>query len=341
MKILLFTDNHFCEYSSIVRQLGEKYSVRLENQIQSINYVEDFAIKQNCEKVICLGDFFDKPNLSDIEITALKDIKWSNIEHYFIVGNHESSVNGLKYNSTKILEKSNFHIISEVSLIKVDNRNLVFIPYILESDRKSLKEYLNELNITDNTSIVFSHNDIKDLQMGAFKSEEGFKVKDIEDNCSLFLNGHIHNGGKIASNGYNLGALTGQNFGNDSFKYKYGFFILDTDTLKLEFYENPFALNFYKIDIEKKKDIENLSTLKANSVISIRCIESLLDESKKAIINNVNIIANKIVVLKDVSDSVVSIESLKVDHISKFASFCKEKIENTEILNQELSKICN
>ena len=37
MKVLLYTDNHFSQYSSILRNRGERYSIRLENQIKSIN----------------------------------------------------------------------------------------------------------------------------------------------------------------------------------------------------------------------------------------------------------------------------------------------------------------
>ena len=36
-KILVFADNHFCERVSIVNKFGLKYSVRLENQIATMN----------------------------------------------------------------------------------------------------------------------------------------------------------------------------------------------------------------------------------------------------------------------------------------------------------------
>lgn len=37
MKIALFTDNHFCERCSIITGYGTKYSLRLENQIKTLN----------------------------------------------------------------------------------------------------------------------------------------------------------------------------------------------------------------------------------------------------------------------------------------------------------------
>ena len=41
MRILIYTDVHFSQYSSIIRSRGKKYSTRLENLINSINNVKD------------------------------------------------------------------------------------------------------------------------------------------------------------------------------------------------------------------------------------------------------------------------------------------------------------
>lgn len=75
MKILLYTDVHVSEFSSIIRSMGEKYSTRLENLIASINWAEKIATENNCDEIICLGDFFDKPELNSSELTAMKEIK--------------------------------------------------------------------------------------------------------------------------------------------------------------------------------------------------------------------------------------------------------------------------
>lgn len=37
MRYLIYTDNHFCETSSIVQKFGSKYTVRIENQLKSLN----------------------------------------------------------------------------------------------------------------------------------------------------------------------------------------------------------------------------------------------------------------------------------------------------------------
>ena len=57
MKILIYTDNHFCEKFSIITKMGDKFTQRLENQIKSINWAEDLAYKNGCQYVICINCF--------------------------------------------------------------------------------------------------------------------------------------------------------------------------------------------------------------------------------------------------------------------------------------------
>ena len=344
MKILLFGDNHFSTTSSIIRGRGEKYSLRLENQIQSLNWVEETAKNNNCKMIICLGDFFDKSTLTDEELTALKEIKWNeSLPHYFIVGNHESSVNGLAYNSTKALERENFYIIDKPSDLKIDNTYIHLLPYIIESDRKPLNEYFNfDKNFKN---IVLSHNDIYGLQMGKFKSQTGFDINEIDSLCDLYINGHIHNGGNFSKHGYNLGNLTGQNFSEEAFVYKHCIAILDTETLQLEFFENPYAFNFYKITVLNEFEMNTLANLLTwttanhNSIIAFKINEEYLNNVKNIIKQKSNILTYKITINKIVTE-LNTIDNLSINHLDKFIEFCKEKINNTDILEQELQKVC-
>ena len=180
MRIAIATDNHFCERSSILTKYGTKYSLRLENQLASINWVEQLAKTENCDMIVCLGDFFDKPQLTDQEITALQDINWAeDIPHYFLVGNHESEENDLQYSSTKVLEGNNRYIIDKPSLYQILDVELAFLPYIVESNKQPLESYFpqNGLNLP---RILFSHNDILGLQMGPVVSKIGFSIEEIE-----------------------------------------------------------------------------------------------------------------------------------------------------------------
>lgn len=348
MKFLIFSDLHFCEYSSILRKDDIQYSVRLNNLIKTMNWVEATAIENNCDRVISLGDFFDKPDLNSREITALKEIKWSNIPHTFLVGNHEASAKSLAYNSVNVLKSYGFDIIEKATVELFPDSSILYVPYFLENDRKTLTEYWSivpQSELDKCKKIVFSHNDVKGIQYGSFLSTNGFDITDIEMNCDLFLNGHLHNGLKFCKNGINIGNTTGQNFSEDAFKYSHDIFILDTVANTVESIENPFAFNFYKLEINVLADLEILSSLKSQSVLSIKCKDYLLDDLKSAINKNSDkIIESRIITTFDSVDITTPSEtiskSLSIDYLSRFVEFCLLKIENTQILQDELAEIC-
>jgi hypothetical protein len=173
-------------------------------------------------------------------------------------------------------------------------------------------------------------------------SKTGFTVEEIEANCDLFINGHLHNGQFISSKIVNLGNLTGKDFGEDAFKHSHNVAILDTKTLELTFIENPHAFNFYKVQIENINDLNVLDTLKNNAVVSIKCDAALLDATKSKISANTNIIDSRLIITKafeDVSESHSAVE-LSVDHMARFIECCRANIEDTALLNEEINEIC-
>jgi len=345
LKLLVYADNHFCEKCSIINGYGTQYTLRLENQIASLNWVENYAIDRGCDAIVCLGDFFDKSQLTDQELTALRDIKWSNLPHYFIVGNHESDHNTLQYSSTKALEISDkYSIISTPTEIKFDDVVLRFLPYIIESDRKQLTEYFEKKD-SNNKTILFSHNDLRGIQMGPIMSRTGFNPDEFQEVCDLCLNGHLHNGIKINDCIYNLGNLTGRDFGEDAVRYKHNVAFIDTNALaSMEFIENPVAFNFYKLDLFDARSLNILTELKDNAVLSIRCDKSLLAQLREDIKNlGSKVVEFRLIATQD-SASISSgktpdISSLTVDHHTKFAECCKEKLGVTPVLEAELAEI--
>lgn len=288
MKILIYTDNHFCSNSSIIRKNGEKYSIRLENQIKSVNWAEQLGIEKNCDMVIHLGDFFDKSELTAQELTALKEIKWNYLPHYFLVGNHEMGSADLQYNSLNALSKIG-KIINEPYYMSGFGCRIIFLPYILETNRKPLQYYIDsaigdswETQEVKNT-IILSHNDICGLQYGQYISKQGFDVQEIYDSCNLFINGHLHNQTQINDKMLNLGNLTGQNFSEDAFKYSHCVAILDTDTLKIDLINNPYAFNFYKIEINNDNDLSIFNKLISPAIITVSAPVDLIDKLKQYI----------------------------------------------------------
>lgn len=340
IKILVFGDCHWSTYSSILRKRGLNYSIRLHNLIDSINWVEEQARENHVDIIVGLGDFFDKESLNSEEITALKEIMWSNKFHYFLIGNHEMGRNDLFYSSTQIFDKYNFKIIDE-SIIKFfaqTTSNIVFIPYTLNPNKDILDKILENCN-KENKTIIFSHNDIAGIQLGQFISKSGFEIDDIENCCDLFINGHLHNGTKITDKIINLGNLTGQNFSEDASKYSHNIMVLDTETLKYELIENPFAINFYKLDAVNLTP--NLYALKNNSVITLKCYEKDVQYWKDEIANNSNIIESRIIIEKNKEDKEdINNDLTSSDHIEEFKKYVVANIGSTDLILEELLEVC-
>lgn len=351
MKLLICGDVHMCKSSSLIVRRGTKHSKRLENCINTINWVEKTAIQYNCDAVVYLGDFFDKPVLDEQVLTALPDIVWQNIPKYFIVGNHDTADRIVVCSSVAVLknaiEENCFsaaaarHIINMPETVTVGNTDLVFLPYISEADRQPFKSYLND---NSNKKIVFSHNDLAGINYGVAVSQIGFDVKEIKNNCDMFINGHLHNGEWIVKNKVrNLGNITGQNFGEDATRYNHKVMIIDTDTLAFEDIENPYAFNFYKLEINDRSDFNKLDTLKNNAVISVKCKDTLVEDLKTKIAETSTIAESKVTPYKDpLSDESTEIISLdfKVDHLKKLQECCEEKIGKSAVLDAELAEIC-
>lgn len=348
MNVLIYSDTHFSQDSSIIRSMGEKYSTRLEYLIKSLNWAEELAKKEHCVYIFNLGDTFDKPNLNAQELTALKEVKWAHMPHYILVGNHDSNVNSLKYSSAEIFKSFNafgydqFKVISKPTMFSNNGTfsQFLLLPYITEDNRKELKEYCKWNDYSN--KVILSHNDIKGIQLGKFISQDGFDIKDIENNCELFLNGHLHNSSHITDKIVNVGNLCGMNFSEDGFKYSHGCWILDTDNLKLTFYENPYSLNFYKIEINEKYPSLASFSLKNNAVLMIKCERKYQESLKKELENRKDIVASKVIVYDEniVNNIENTVKIEKVDYLKTFNDFILDSLGNNDIIRDELSRIC-
>lgn len=179
--------------------------------------------------------------------------------------------------------------------------------------------------------------------MGAAVSQTGYTIEELEANGTVCINGHLHNGKKISDKVLNLGNLTGKDFGEDAFVYRHCALILDTDTFDVKFEENPFAFNFYKLTFANEKDLGQLDLLKDNAVISCTAAKSISQELKKRISSCKKIIAPRVIISHETVETSASadIEDLRSgDHLQKLIECCHEKLDNTEILEFELSEIC-
>lgn len=348
MKLLIYADPHWSSYSSIVRSRGEKYSTRLENLIKTMSWIEVEAITRGCDTVVCLGDFFDKSELNSEEVTALQEVGWNELPHWFIVGNHEMGRGNLEHSSSHLFSLlPTASVIDEVKFYNTNDTTIVSIPYILESNRKPLKEYLGNYPLKENV-IILSHNDIAGIQMGQFVSTTGFSIEEIEENCNLFLNGHLHNDTEIGKKIINVGNITGQNFSEDAFAHSHKAFILDTDEKSLVPIINPHAMNFYKVDltdcrpiIDDKNIQDALSSLKYPAVVTIKINPDINFIVRDLLTTCENVIECRLIT--DGTKGAEPIESISneinLDHIQKFQMYVMENIGKDELTLNELERV--
>jgi DNA repair exonuclease SbcCD nuclease subunit len=236
----------------------------------------------------------------------LQEVKWANLPHYFLVGNHEMGINDLSFSSAHLLKMvPKAKVISKPYYEAGFGYRFIFLPYILESNRKDLLNHINEA-IGDSwetqevkKTIIFSHNDIKGIRYGQYESKVGFDIKEIDDHCDLYINGHLHNQQQISKKILNLGNLTGQNFSEDAEKFSHCIGILDTESLEIELINNPYALNFYKVEVLDQNDFKKFDNCKENAVITIKTYQSLVTEIKNYL-QDKNIICYRIITIPQI-----------------------------------------
>ena len=213
------------------------------------------------------------------------------------------------------------------------------LPYTFDENRSPLSDICEKYASKYTHTVMCSHNDLK-ITYGQYSSTVGYSIAEIEANCDLFINGHIHNGSAISNKIINIGNLTGQNFSEDAFIYHHCIMILDTDTMHYDFYENPYALNFYKID-GKDNLIKHIDSCK-NAVISINVCESDYDETISLLKNSTDVVAYRITVTKEsLSNAVKDGKELHCDdHLEQFKNYIIDNMGSNDAVLYELSEIC-
>lgn len=351
MRVLIVGDVHFKDYTSIIRKRGVEYSRRLENCINSINWVEEQAEEYKCDRVVYLGDFFDQAELNSEEVTALKEIQWSSIPHQVIVGNHELGRADGSYSTTQLFSLlPNFEVIDKPKVDVGFGYYFLYLPYIFERDRKSIREYFND-SFNGNSFVtqevkhlfIFSHNDLKGVNYGAFESKEGFELEDIKENCAVCFNGHIHNNGEVVPDRIiNVGNLTGQNFNEDATRYDHKIYILDVQGSDYKVYQavNPYAYNFYKIEVNDERSLSKLK-FKPHSIVSAKCIEHLVPELKNLFNSSKDIEEYRVItVIEDRDSSVEEINQLNTtDYLQQFKNYIIEKLGTGDSVVKELQEV--
>lgn len=260
MKVALITDTHFGFKKG--NQDYHDFFLKFYNDI-----FFPTLKKKKIKHVIHLGDVFDiRRNIDFWSLNwARKNIfnplEEKGITMDMMVGNHDAFYkNTLEINSLEalLLEYSNLNVYSEPSEVILDGRKVVYLPWICDQNEE---QSVNILRDTD-AEVVLGH-----LEMQGFKTNPTYicnhgRNTNEFDKFELVMSGHFHT--KSQKGNFKYLGNSYQMYWND-YGDQRGFYIFDTETLKLQYIKNPYEMfhkifyddtknDYYDLDVEKYKD---------------------------------------------------------------------------------------
>lgn len=242
-KVALITDQHIgCRNDSLVLLNHQRKFYE--------NIFFPYLDEHNIKHVIDLGDTFDRRKYVNFQTLQMaRDMYFDriverDIELQIILGNHSSFFrNTLAINSPALLLKDyNFKIYSEPEYVDVGGVKVLMLPWITPENQTKSMEMIAEAK----AKLIMGHLEIQGYEMLRGRPSEHGLSQSIFDSYLTVFSGHFHY--KSMSNGIMyLGTPYEMTWGD--YGAAKGFHVLDTETLAIDFIENPYKL-FKKIDYD-------------------------------------------------------------------------------------------
>lgn len=251
------------------------------------NWLKQELEKQNITDLLVLGDIFN--NREEIGVKTLHvteqffKIFSSSVSPFNIIllnGNHDSYFrDNSSINSISIFKGwSNITVVDKSESIIIHNKKLTFIPWGLHND------------IPSNNDVLFGHFEINTFKKNVAKlCEDGLDSSMLLENAKLIISGHFHlreereyKNGKIIY----VGCPFQQNW-NDVNSTK-GYYLLNTEDLSYEFFENNVTPKFISIklsDYFDKTKLENIRKVIPNNFIKLIVDQEISYENFEKILN--------------------------------------------------------
>lgn len=340
MKIGIYSDLHISTTSSIMPLYykDSKYTTRLQMIIDTSKWMYKTFSDNNVELILNGGDTLDSHTLKSPEISALSEF-YSNskgVPEIHIPGNHEVFSNNLDFYSDSILRNLSFIKIYDKPT-KV-NDIISVIPYM--STDNIMPDMLKSIS----NKILLSHIDIKGSHLRPeYIMDDGIDAEILAEYFNLTINGHLHTAEKIDTSKnlvYNIGSISSISF-SDNNNYIPSICIIDTDTLEIKRFNNPFAILFRKITINTIEDlITKLNKLDSGYryIIRVSTPYDIRDDVKSILSSKANIITYR-VVSNIASNSKSIANNIKIDSIDNIEDeFINYISNNRDIINYPLDK---
>ena len=273
MKIAIITDQHFgCRKNS---KHFHDYFLKFYNDV-----FFPTLEKEGITTIVDMGDTFDSRKGVDFSSLAwaknnyFDRLEKMGCEIHTIVGNHTAyykNTNDVNAVDLLLREYDNVKIYSEATDIKIDNLNILLVPWINSENEKMTLEALNN----SKSKCVMGHLEFKGFRIHrGFVMDQGTDVK-LFDKFDRVYSGHYHtrsDDGKIfyLGNPYEM-------YWNDISDTR-GFHLFDTETLEHTPIDNPYKM-FYNIYYEDTNH-QTFDTRKYDDKIVKLIVRKKTDQTK-------------------------------------------------------------
>lgn len=239
---------------------------------------------KNIKDILFLGDLFhyrDEIAVNTIHVVSQILQIFDTFNILFIVGNHDAFYKDRsEINSLSLLSGwKNITVVDKTLEISLLGKKCAFVPWGEQIDKLSNKD------------IIFGHFEIESFKMNSYKlCNHGITTASLLEKAPLILSGHFHlreercyDNKKIVY----VGNPFQMDFGDiDSTK---GYYILDFNTLKLDFFENTISPKHVKLvlsDILQDKGIKD--NIK-NNIIKVIINKKINSDNIDALLKKISI----------------------------------------------------
>ena len=274
MKLALITDTHFGGRND--SQIFTDYFFKF--------WEEEFfptVLKNKIKKVNHLGDIFDRRKFANIKtLNSFRErfAEWfekNGVELHIIVGNHDVYYKDTnKVNSPKEILGGRYKkikIYEEPEIMKFGKTKILFLPWINRENQEQSMELIN----SNEASVVMGHLELSGFKMYRNSVCYHGMSHSVFDGYDLVMTGHYHHKSTVGNVAY-LGStyeITWSDYNDPR-----GFHIFDTNTLELEYHQNPHRI-FHKI-IYDDTNYETVSDMNVDFEYCRNCYVKVLVESK-------------------------------------------------------------
>lgn len=341
MRIAIITDQHFG-----IRRSSDIYWNYMFKFYDNIFF--PYLKKNGINTIVNMGDTTDdRKQLSLDTIYKMKTKYYDKLTDYTIhtlVGNHctfYKDSNKINSPSLVLKEYDNVKVYSECSTITIDNRKIDMIPWITSDNFESTKEFINN----SKSEIALGHLEANGATMFPGHTVSHGTDPIIFKKYVKVVSGHLHFRHQF-ENIYYIGNPYELNTGDIGATR--GFAVLDTDTLNLEYVNNPYKLfkTIYYDDVTT--DYNN--PLEFNPLDYAHTFTRLVVQQKHdlctydTVVTKLYAVAHELKIIeKNIIDEMVYDDSVDVeqqDTITLFSNYLDEmKLENAEELKSIIKGI--